>query len=387
MGCRGEDVWPVENHDPHTNEQNTNPSQPAGGKGTDPAALPAPPAQTAVRWSENTLHNLFQHLPDLILVIDSQARVRFTNAKSRHAAPEHVLGTIGLDHLAPESRDQARQLVAQVFATGGVQRIEVRTVYDEWWDCRLMPLSADEVMIICSEATTRKRAEQRVASEQKLLRKLLIIQEQERKLISYEIHDELLQDVLGAHMFLEAAQAAWQRQGLPVPAELASVAELLDRAATEGRRMIGRLRPTLIDERGLLEAIEYLVAQETQTYGLTIALRHCGPLDHLPAVLERSLFRIVQEAVTNIRRHSQSTTAKIDLQSDQHRLVLEIRDTGVGFDPARVPPERFGLRGIVERARLFGGQATIASRPGEGTCVRVEMSLDDSLYQDEQDLR
>lgn len=377
----------MDDDDSHTNDLPPNtPPSPDGGDVGNPALDPLQESQAALRRSEIRFHSLFEHIPDLILVIDRQAQIRFTNAKTPNALPEKLLGSSGFDHLSPDSRQQAGELVGKAFASGQVQRIEVRTVYDEWWDCRLVPMADDELMIICSEVTTRKRAEQRVASEQRLLRKMLIIQEQERKLISYEIHDGLLQDVLGAHMFLEAAKAAWQRRGLAVPAELDNVAELLGRATTEGRRMIGRLRPTLIDERGLAEAIEYLINQEAQIHGLTISLCQTGPLDRLPAVLERSLFRIVQEAVTNIRRHSQSPAAQITLNSDSHLLVLEIRDQGIGFDPAVVPQDRFGLRGIVERARLFGGQAAITSRPGEGTCVRVEMPLDEHLL-DDQELR
>jgi PAS domain S-box-containing protein len=332
-------------------------------------------AREALEHSENQLRQLFDHLPDLILVIDREARIRFANDRAPSIASARLIGTVGFTHLTPASRQRAQELVAKAFQTGEVQQMEAQTVYDEWWDCRLVPMGRDEVMIICTAITARKHAETRLLAEQQLLRKLFTLQEQERKLVSHEIHDGLLQEVTSAHMLLEAASARWHEQKLTVPPEIAATSASLNRAMTEGRRLISRLRPMIIDERGLVEAIEYLVEQEKTAHGVQIRFTKQGRFDNLGPILESSVFRIVQEAVTNIRRHSQSPTAEIHLSADEGRLSLEIRDHGVGFDLARVPEDRFGIRGILERARLFGGQGTIHSEPGQGTCVQVEMPL------------
>lgn len=335
-------------------------------------------AREAMERSETQLRQLFDHLPDLILVIDRQGRIRFANERTPKFDHTRLLGTVGFTHLAPESRQQAQESVAKAFQTGKVQQIEARTIYDEWWDCRLAPLGREELMLICTQITARKHAEAHLIAEQQLLRKLFTLQEQERKLISHEIHDGLLQDVVGAHMLLEAALARCEDQRQQIPQEVTAAAESIQRAMTEGRRLIGQLRPMIIDERGLIEAIEYLVVQEEMTHGLRIRFSQHGCFGGLGPILESSVFRIVQEAVTNVRRHSKSPTAEIELSESGGRLRLEIRDYGEGFDPARVPEDRFGIRGILERARLFGGQGTIHSERGKGTCVRVELPLPES---------
>jgi len=102
-------------------------------------------------------------------------------------------------------------------------------------------------------------------------------------------------------------------------------------------------------------------------------LEHAVQSERLEPVLEGVVFRIVQEAVTNVERHSQSKAVTVRLQQQGGRLLVEIKDEGVGFNPDHVPADRFGLRGIHERARLFNGQAAIESSPGRGTKITVEL--------------
>ena len=223
------------------------------------------------------------------------------------------------------------------------------------------------------EVAERKRAEARLAAEQRLLRKLLALEEQERKLVSYEIHDGFVQDVVGAQMLLEAACQGLKSRDDTVPKELDEVGRLLDRGIAEARRMISERRPMIIDEEGLVEAINYLVAKEEAETAIRLKFEHDVQFKRLDPLLEGTVFRIVQEAVANAKRHSQSDSIEIRLTQEADRFLLEIQDHGVGFDPDRVSEEHFGIRGIYERARLFGGQATVQSAPGKGTRIRVEL--------------
>ena len=91
------------------------------------------------------------------------------------------------------------------------------------------------------------------------------------------------------------------------------------------------------------------------------------------------MFRIAKEALRNVEHHSQSATAVVSLIKRDEQLVLEIRDQGVGFDPNSVPEAHFGLRGILERARLSGGRAKIESAPGQGCCITVELPFDERV--------
>jgi signal transduction histidine kinase len=135
----------------------------------------------------------------------------------------------------------------------------------------------------------------------------------------------------------------------------------------------------IIDEAGVVEAVRHFIAEDYSDPSLRVDLSFSAGFDRLDPMLESAIYSIVQEAVTNVKRHSQSGTAAVELTRDDHRLLLKIRDEGVGFDPNRVSNERFGLRGIRERARLFGGHATIDSAPGDGTRITVDLPLEQEV--------
>ncbi len=161
--------------------------------------------------------------------------------------------------------------------------------------------------------------------------------------------------------------------------QLRTAGNLLTKAIAEGRRLIGALRPMIIDEEGIVAAIEHLIADEYSDPALRVEFSSSWNGDRLDPMVEGALFRIVQEALTNVKRHSQSDSASVEMIHKDGRLRVEIRDRGVGFDPDAVSSERFGLRGIRERARLFGGQATIDSAPGDGTRITVELPIGQEL--------
>ena len=280
------------------------------------------------------------------------------------------------DWLPQQAKGPSEQEYRIVRPTGDVRWIWTRTfpVHNERGEIY-------RVAGITRDITRRKRNEERLRHEEQLLRKMLALQDRERKLVAHEIHDGLVQYVTGAKMILEGLRHQLEGGSKLKPEELAAVGDLLGKAIDEGRRTISNLRPLIIDEEGLLEAINYLVAEETGRGLLAISFMHAVTFEHLPPLLETTLFRIVQEAMTNIRRHARARRAEIRLVQDEGQLKLEIRDDGVGFDPKAIPEDRFGVRGIVERARLFGGSARIRSEPGRGTliAVRLPLGLDEEL--------
>lgn len=242
----------------------------------------------------------------------------------------------------------------------------------------ISPLKKDEDTIdgfcaILRDITERKNAEKTIQSEQKLLRRLLEIQERERQMLAHDIHDGFVQYIVGAHMILQSGERQLESQNVAIPESLTTVGDLLQRAIAEGRRLIGELRPMVIDERGFLEAVRHLIADAKHHFGLEVALTARVDFDRLDPKLEGAMFRIVQEALNNIRRHGQTDRAEVRVVQQDGTVRIEVQDYGVGFEPEAVPAERFGLRGIKERARLFGGRAWITSHPGTGTLVVAEM--------------
>ncbi len=230
-----------------------------------------------------------------------------------------------------------------------------------------------------TDITSRKDYEVSLEAEQRLLRKLLALQERERQLIVHDIHDGFVQDVVGAKMMLEAAAAQLGPLDDEQQQSVDRSVHLMGEAIAEARRMISDLRPLIIDEQGVIEAVNHLVHDERFCQGISIQYDYDDDLERFDPMLEGVVFRIVQEALTNVVRHSQAKEANVSLRRSNGDLRVEISDRGVGFDKKKIPKDRFGLRGIEERARLFGGSARIITSPGQGTKVAVTIPRDGSL--------
>ena len=174
------------------------------------------------------------------------------------------------------------------------------------------------------------------------------IREEERTATARDIHD----DIGGALAALKLRFAAIARlpeaQGLGPP--LAEVTELIDAAAAATQRVIRSLRPGAL-ENGLAAALDAASIAFAQRTSIACRFRTNHDGDELPAAQSTAIYRVCQEALTNIQRHSQAKNAQVVLRQVNGRVQLEVRDDGIGFDPERVPRDRFGLEGIRERAR------------------------------------
>lgn len=222
-------------------------------------------------------------------------------------------------------------------------------------------------------AVTRKQAEDKTQAEQRLLRRMLAAQERERKVTAQAVHDDLVQCTLAAHMQLEAARKAVGSQCEVALRRLGKTSQLLQRAIAEGSRMVNELRSVVIEKEGVVHALRDLAADENARDELDVTFSHDVQFDRLDPALENTVFRIVQECLGNVKRHSQTNRAEVRLVQTDDSLTVEVRDQGIGFDVAQVSGECFGLRSIRERARLLGGHATVESSPGKGTHVIVEL--------------
>lgn len=141
----------------------------------------------------------------------------------------------------------------------------------------------------------------------------------------------------------------------------------------EGHRLDGQPCPSTTGERNVAELVAGLVAECHQSGQLRVELERDIRCERIPPLVQGNVFRIVQEALTNVRQHSRSKRAKIKLWQREKALLVEIEDWGVGFDPNGVSPKCCGLKRIRQRARLSGGRASIQSAPGEGTRILVEL--------------
>lgn len=193
-----------------------------------------------------------------------------------------------------------------------------------------------------------------------------LLEEQTRR-ISHELHDQAGQ--LVASVYVAIGEVA--RKAPPAIAEqLRAVHGLLDRVEEQLRRLSHELRPTMLDDLGLVPALEFLAEGVAARTAMAVAVE--GPRDErFPAAIETVLYRVAQEALTNIARHARARRAWVRVTRDGPRLHCAIRDDGVGFDVStalgRGGAQGIGLIGIRERLARIGGSLRITSAPGEGT--------------------
>jgi signal transduction histidine kinase len=207
-----------------------------------------------------------------------------------------------------------------------------------------------------------------------------MVQEEERRHLARELHDEIGQALTGLQLQLAAARAAASatsgsvdlrqtRRGLMESEQI--VQELTVRVS----ELSMDLRPSALDSLGLLPALLMHVDRYQARTGLRIDLRHEGLDRRFAQEVETAAYRGVQEALTNIVRHARATHATVRLLADDQTLVLAIRDDGRGFDPV-AQPDTGGLSGMRERVELLGGTVTVEAAPGQGTLVTAELPLD-----------
>jgi PAS domain S-box-containing protein len=223
------------------------------------------------------------------------------------------------------------------------------------------------------DITERKQARLALERERRALKHMLQASDRERQLIAYDIHDGLAQELAGAIMQFEACAHAEETDPDDAAKAFDAGMTMLRQSHSETRRLISGVRPPVLDESGVVVAITHLVHDPAFDQGPKIALRSRVTFRRLPLVTENAVYRIVQESLTNARKHSKSEKVVVKLLQRGDRLRIVVRDWGIGFDARQVRQGCFGLEGIRERARLLGGKCRIKSKPGEGTAVIVEL--------------
>jgi len=216
------------------------------------------------------------------------------------------------------------------------------------------------------------------------LRQYIAAQEEERKRIARELHDEPAQLLTGLALAIETASQMAKPVNGELRGALASASALTERVSTEVGRIIRDLRPSLLDDLGLLEALEFYADTRLRPSGIQVVCETVGTNGRLPPELETALFRVAQEAMSNIARHAQAENVSLTLEFQDGFVAIDIEDDGRGFDVEATLARRqdgapFGLMGMRERADLLKGTLVVESRPGEGTCVRVRVPLQSSV--------
>ena len=200
-------------------------------------------------------------------------------------------------------------------------------------------------------------------------------QEEERLRLSRELHDETLQSLVGALVEIAAISDAENSQSQKF--RLSRIYVMLEDTIVNVRRYCKDLRPSLLDDLGLTDAIDWLASDLQKRSNIEISMKIIGEPNRLPSRDELLIFRVVQEALHNVERHSGATNVVVLLNFKSKILSISISDNGCGLSPLGPPVETgLGLRGIDERTKLLKGMVTIESQPNRGTKLTLEVPRD-----------
>jgi signal transduction histidine kinase len=205
------------------------------------------------------------------------------------------------------------------------------------------------------------------------LRRVVAGQEVERRRLARELHDETGQALTSILLGLRAVDDAETRDD--VAKAVADLRELVVATLQDVRRLAVQLRPKALDDFGLVPALERLAQTFSESSGISVELEATVGDARLPTEVETTVYRIVQETLTNVVKHAQATEVSILLVRREGLLTAVLEDNGTGFDADAVKPDSLGLEGMRERVALHDGRLTIETAPGSGTTLRIEVPL------------
>jgi signal transduction histidine kinase/streptogramin lyase len=251
--------------------------------------------------------------------------------------------------------------------------------YRTWWFVALEGLVV-AALIALAVRYRLSRLQRAQAMQKAFSQQLIASQENERQRVASELHDSLGQRLV---VINNLALFAMRSQGKGTGDEFSTLEEISAEtvvAMQETREISYNLRPFQLDRLGLTKAVEGMARTVASASGIRITSKLDNIDDVFPQDLRINFYRIVQESLNNMMKHSGATEAEVRAIRDEMRIILSIRDNGLGFNPATRPPKGgksgFGLTGMAERANLLGGEFRVRSAPGQGTVMTVEFPVD-----------
>lgn len=238
------------------------------------------------------------------------------------------------------------------------------------------------VLSIARDITERKQAEEKLKKSSRLLRELAThlqsVREEERAMIAQEIHDELGQVLTALKIQISLLSNKLDENQKPLKDKINTLLVLIDNSVESVQKISAKLRPVILDELGLVSAIEWQTEEFEKSTNIKFSL--VLPRDEIILDENKStaLFRIFQESLTNVARHSKATKVNVTLLNNKSNICLEVKDNGVGISEEQIKDfKSLGILGMKERALVFGGEVSVEGFPGKGTNVKVEIPLDE----------
>jgi PAS domain S-box-containing protein len=347
------------------------------------------------RESQMRLQGIVDSAMDAIISVDETQRITLFNRAAERIFGYETREVLGqpLDMLIPARFHATHRAHVEAFGHTGVssrpmmaQRIvtALRKGGEEF------PIDAsisqNEIgrlrffTVILRDVSLRERTRRELAQAREDLRELAVTsrtaREQENSRISRELHDELGQNLTSLKMDLAWLEANCPPDRPKFLEAIAGMRSVLDSTVAATRRISADLRPLMLDDLGLLAALEWLAEETARRHGYRVELSVDPASENLPEPLASQVYRIVQESLTNAGRHAAATRVTIRLQTIGQEVLLDVQDDGRGLRPDDLQKKgSFGLVGIRERAYMLAGSVEIRGEDGRGTGIRVRLPL------------
>lgn len=343
----------------------------------------------ALRASQENYEELFTNASDAIWVHDIDGKIVMANKaceKITGYPPDEILGKDASEFLSPEALAVAREVRARLLKGEAI---------DQRYDQRLIKKDGSESIVelftrqiqddgkpiafqnIARDVTEERRLRDNLRIQ---IRETLMAQEEERKRIARELHDDVAQSILLLSRRLDILMS---KNAPKLPKASISELEQLQNLTADIYKSLQRyardLRPSILDQMGLGAALHWLAEELSKELGIKATVK-AEALSSLPSETELAMFRIAQEALNNVRKHAQASEVNITVESNSSSVKMSIKDNGKGFSLSRLTGDlvregKLGVLGMEERARLIGGNFQITSAPGKGTTVSAEAPI------------
>jgi signal transduction histidine kinase len=352
------------------------------------------PAQHEKSRISELQSNLLGHIYDFVVAVDRKGFVSFTNRPILERLPEQVIGTSFYDYLRPYDSKRFRMAIDQAFACGASTDFTNEGLAcfppDTHFRVRVKPLpiklnakrskmETEAVLIVFADITDQQRAEEELNrihhNAQRVARRANLIREEERRRLSSELHDQFGQTLTALKIDLYLVKQSGNNRQRTQSA-LKSAETAVDHLMNLVRALSAELRPPLLDELGLVAALQYQLQVFQKRTGIRSTFTTRTEKVVTSPEIALGIFRVFQESLTNIIRHSHASHVEVGLDVHRGWLFLTVSDNGRGITEEEVySPRSLGLVGMRERAEQLGGEIQIRNGSTEGTIVLLESPL------------
>ena len=339
--------------------------------------------RVALRTSQESYEELFTNASDAIWVHDMNGKIVIANRaceKVSGYSPDDLIGRNVVAFMSPEARTIAREIRTKLMKGQALdQRYDQRLIKKDGTESivelftRLIRADGKPIGFqnIARDVTEERRLRDNLRLQ---IHKTLMAQEEERKRIARELHDDIAQSIL---LLSRQLDILISKNDSKIPKAAVIELEHIENIANDAYKSIQRyardLRPSILDQMGLVAALNWLSEELGKELRIKTSVKS-DKLPQLPSEIELAMFRIAQETLNNIRKHAQASAVNIIVQLTSNNLKMSITDNGKGFSTSRLTGDlakegKLGVLGMEERARLIGGTLQIKSEHGRGTTV------------------